>query len=725
MSKESNSNNETKLDKELDLGKDFPPSTYEAWKTTAEESLKGATLEKKLVTQTYEGIDLQPIYMAKDIENLPHPDQTPGFNNFARGSQASGYLGNPMEICQEIPSASVKQFNEALQFDLKRGQNAVNLILDKASMMGMDSDSAPVGDVGNGGPAISTLEDFSNALEGVDIERYPIHINPGYSALASVTFLKAFTEKQGKKISGIKGSVDADPLGFLATHGKLPVSMETAFEHMTRVTLWAYDHAPHLKTIGVSGLPYHNAGADSARELAYTLATAVEYIDRAMGQNASIDAIAGNMRFTFGIGPFYFMEVAKIRAARIMWAKIVQSYGGAESSQKMTIHARTSTYNQTMYDPYANMLRATTETFSAFVAGVDSLHTHSFNEVFGIGDEFSRRTARNTQIVLSEECSLERSIDPVGGSYFVEKLTHQIAEKAWKLFQEIEAKGGMLKALTEGFPQSEVESVDKKRKSDIAKRKSNIIGTNFSANVKEKKLETTFPDYKAIRNERVAYLDTYRKSPDSRPKGVMDDKLLRLKNAFISGSGDVVVISTEAVLCGATLGEIAFASSAGKSIEIKPIVPGRASEMFEELRDAVGAYKTKTGSAPKLFLATMGPLSQFKARADFSQSFFEVGGFDVIYPQGFDTTEAAVEAAVESGAMAVAICSTDDTYPQLVPPITRGLKEKKPGIVVALAGYPKDQIESHKQAGIDEFIYLGVDAYLALSGILKKLGVLS
>jgi methylmalonyl-CoA mutase len=720
---------EIELENQLNLSKDFPPPTYEEWRAAAEVSLEGAIVEKKLVTQTYEGINLQPIYTREDIENLSHLEQKPGFPGFARGARASGYTGRSWEICQEIPVVFADQFNDILIHDLQRGQTGIALGLDHASRIGLDSETASAHDVGNGGIAISTLADFSTALADINIKQFPLHIDTGYSAMETLMLLIAFTEQQGERIAAINGSIDADPLGFLVLHGKLPVSFDTVFDRMARVVYWTGVHAPQLKTIGVSGLPYHHAGADAVRELAYMLATAVEYIDRLLERGIHIDTIAGNMRFTFGMGAFYFMEIAKIRASRMLWAKIVAACGGSDASQKMTIHARTSAYNQTRYDPYVNMLRTTTEAFSAVVAGVDSLSTNSFNERFGSGDEFSRRAARNIQVLLKDESRLDCLIDPAGGSYFVETLTYQVAQKAWKLFQDIEARGGMLKALQAGFPQEEIKAVEQKREADIARRKSIIVGTNFSAYVKEKKMEDTFPDYQAAHSKRTLFLEKYKKTRSKEQKTEIKEKLSQLKNAFIYVSEDVINAGAEAFLAGATLGEVTAMAGGdkGEAIIVPPLEPRRAAEMFEELRDAVEAYKKKNGSGPRLFLATMGPLPQYKARADFSQSFFEVGGFDVIYPQGegFKTPKAVVESAAASKAQVVVICSTDEIYTELVSPITRGLKEENPGIIVVLAGYPKDQVDMHRQAGVDEFIYLGADVYQVLANILTRMGVLS
>jgi methylmalonyl-CoA mutase len=715
-----------KLEKELELGGDFSAPSYEEWKKTAEASLKGAPFEKKLVTRTLEGIDLQPIYTREDIKDLPHLEEKPGAGGFVRGTNAGGYLARSWEVCQEIPAPTPKAFNDALTYDLKRGQTAVNLKLDSAAKKGLDSDAAAAAEVGNNGVAISTLEDLETALTDIDIEKTPIHIEAGFSALEPLMLFNAYVNGLSKDISKVTGSIDADPLGYKVSHGNLPISLTSAYKSMARSVSWAAKNASGLKTVGISGLPYHNAGADAVGELAFVLATAVEYIEQLKNRNVSVDDAALSMRFTFGIGSFYFMEVAKIRAARLLWSKIIEAYDGSKDAQKMTIHGRTSGFNKTVYDPYVNMLRTTTESFSAIVGGVDSLHSGAFNERFGAaGDEFSRRTSRNTQIMLNDECRLGQVIDPAGGSYYVETLTHQVAEKAWKLFQEIEAKGGMLKALQENFPQEAIAAVNLKRQTDLAKRKSLIVGTNFSANIKEKKLETVNIDHEALHRQRTQYLEKYKRDKMAQLSEKAEELFTAMQAA--SETGDIIAAGSSVIAAGATLGQTvsSLRREDTDTVSIKPLTPHFAAETFEALRDAVETYKDRTGSetGPQLFLATMGPLAQYKGRADFSQSFFEVGGFDVNYPKGFDTPEAAVQAAVESRAKVVVICSTDDTYPELVPPITKGLKETNPDIVVVLAGYPKEQVDAHKASGVDEFIFLGADAHGVLSGILAKLGI--
>ncbi len=724
MSDNSLINEDTKLEKVLNLHSDFPPPTYEEWRTAAEAGLKGVPFEKALVTSTYEGINLQPIYCKKDIAHLSHLEEKPGFAYYIRGTRVEGFPGHSWEICQALKYSLPEEFNRAVKHDLQKGQTAVYLVPDKATRMGLDADEAITGDVGADGVSLSTLGEVAKALQDIELEKHPIHVEAGFQALPMLAALAALLQSENKPLDEIKGSIDADPLGFLAATGQLPTTWKVLCSRMAAATGWAVRNMPLLKTIGVSGVPYHNAGASAVQELGFVLATAVEYIDRLRDEGQTIDQIAGSMRFTFAIGPFFFMETAKLRAARMLWAKIVEMYGGGKESQKMTVHGVTSYYNQTQYDPHVNMLRTTTETFSAVVGGVDSLQTNPFDETLGSPDEFSRRAARNTQIVLNEEAHLGQLIDPAGGSYYVEQLTAEVAQKAWVLFQEIEKHGGMLNALREGFPQNEIEAVAEQRRKDLAKRKTIIVGTNFFADVKEKKPGTRTPNYEQIYKLRIQQL----KEQEEALTGEVHGKLCATLPCVAGGCGDEIVqAAIDTLTTGGSLGMLsgAWKTVAKAPITIKPLHLHRAAEIFEQLRDAVAAFEAKTGGKPKLFLATMGPLSQHKARADFSRGFFEVGGFDVIYPAGFETPRAAVDAALDSGTPVVVICSTDETYPELVPPITKGLKVKNPGIQVVLAGYPKDQVEAHKQTGVDAFIYMGADAVAVLSDLLKKIGVLS
>ena len=708
------------LPKELNLKNDFEIPSYEKWREVVDKDLKGVPFEKKLITKTYEGIDLQPIYTKKDLEDLAFVNEMPGEKNFVRGKNVSGYIKNGWEICQDIPYSFPEEFNDALRNDLSRGQNSISLPLDEATKLGLDADYAEIGQVAKNGVSISSLNCFRKSLNEIDITKYPLRINAGFSSLPMLSIFAAYLKEQKIDSNKIEGSITADPISHLVENGSLPVSMEYLIDEIKLTTEWASEKIPNFKTIGVSGLQYHNAGASAVQELAYTLAAGVEYIHQLSEKGLDVNLIAKQMRFTFGVGSFFFMEVAKFRAAKLLWSKITEAFGVDEENRKMTIHARTGLFTQTKFDPYVNMLRTTTEAFSAVVGGIDSLQTNPFDELFGMPDQFSRRIARNTQIILDEESHLTNLIDPAGGSFFVEKLTDEIAKAAWKEFQTIEEKGGILKALEESYPQNEIEKIWEARKKDISKRKSVIVGTNMYANIKEEIRQENEPDYESVKEKLSESLKKFKNATD---KAKSQNTLEKFRELIENSSQTAVDTGAEAILEGATLGEISKASraNAGTGLTINKVVQKRASEFFEELRNIAGEIKAKRGSAPKVFLATMGPIKQYKGRADFSQGFFEIGGFEIEYPKGFNSTDDAVKAANESNADVVVICSTDETYPELVPPIAKGIKDNNADTTIVLAGYPKEQIEEFKKSGVDEFIYLGCDAFELLSKIIKKI----
>jgi methylmalonyl-CoA mutase len=525
---------------------EFPIPSYEDWRKAAEDTLKGAPFEKKLVTKTLEGISIQPIYRKEDLGALTHLGSLPGQPPYVRGTRTTG----AWKVAQESPCA------------------------------------------------------------------------PG-----------------------------VDPLIRLV-RGVLEKPLDAAFDELAKAD-----------QVAVNTRLYSNAGGNAVQELAFALATGVEYLRQAESRGVSIDTLAPKITFGFAMGADFFMGIAKLRAARLLWAKIVAASGGNAESQKMRIHASTTLWNKSKLDPYVNMLRGTTEAFSAVAGGADSLFVGPFDEVVRTPDEFSKRIARNTQVILAEECHFDHVVDPAGGSYYVETLTAQVATAAWAIFQQIEKAGGMTKALEAGIPQKQVKAVAAKTAEQVAQRRISLIGVNVYANATEKPLE-----------------------------------------------GDQAGASRKPCGCSCA-GHGQPAPSA-----IETLAPIRGAEPFENLRAAVSASDKK-----KVFLANMGPLRQHKARADFSTGFFQAGGYEVLENRGFKTPEEAAEAAKASGASVAVICSTDDTYPEIVPALVPALKAA--GMTVILAGYPTEQIEAFKQAGVDEFIHIRANCYEVLSGIATKLGI--
>ena len=696
---------------------EFPPTPYEDWRKAIDKVLKGAPFEKRLITKTYEEIDLQPMYRQEDIEGLPHLDGLPGFTPYLRGATPMGYATTSWDVAQEMPYSTPAAFNAALKADLERGQNAVNIVLDRPTLAGVDADQAEADDVGKGGLSISSVADLAAALEGVDLEKTPIYIQASTSALTFTALLAGLVKQQGKSLDKVRGAIGMDPLGQLARDGRLPRDLDGIYEVMAQLATWAKSNAPQLRTITVQGHPYHNGGASTTQELAFALATAVDYLRALQARGLSIDDAAPRFRFALSIGSNFFMEIAKLRAARVLWAKIIQAFGGNEESQKMRLHARTSAWNQTVYDPHVNLLRATTEAFSGAVGGCDSLHISPFDELLRVPDEFARRVARNTHTVLREESHVTKTVDPAGGSWYVENLTDAVARKTWGIFQEVEKQGGMAKALEAGWPQNQVADTASKRAANIAKRKDIFVGTNMYPNMKETRIEPAPVDAWAVQNERKEALKAVRAKASGNKQAALD--------TLAKGGANTVESAISAAAAGATLGEIAQAArtNAKPGPTINSIRAERGAQAFERLRQVTESFAAHTGQPPQVFLATMGPLTQHKGRADFATAFLGVGGFETIYPSGFDTPDAAAQAALASNAKAVVICSTDATYPDIVPTLAQTLKKANPDVTVLLAGYPAEHVEAFKAAGVDDFIHLAANCQSLLTTLQKKMGV--
>ncbi len=707
------------LEKELHLKNDFTPPTYDQWKQVVINDLKGADFDKKLITKTYENINLNPIYTKSDLENLTFTDNLPGFENYVRGLKSSGYLKDGWQLAQQFNTPDAEVFNTTIKLELEKGLNSVSFAIDLASQKGLDADYAKAEEVGKNGLSISGLNSLTRALNGIDITKYPVNVFTGFSSLPFLMLFAAYCKNENIDPAKVTGCIYANPIGFMLLNGKMPITVEKALDELKLSLEFAKKQFPNIKVINSCGFSLNSAGASAVQELAFVFAGVVEYVNAMVLRGMVAEDVFNQIRVTFGISSFYFMEVAKLRAAKLLWSNLVRAFELDPEKYKMFVHARTSTYNQTKYDPYVNMLRTTTEAFSAIVGGIDSLHTNAFDEEFNIPDEFSRRIARNTQIILKEESQLAKLVDPAGGSYYVEKLTDEIANSSWKLLQEVEKQGGMFAAIQNNFVQNEIKKTSDLRIADLAKRKSILVGTNMYANMKETLPEQKTFDKAAFVKKRAEYLQKFRVCGTNKKNAAIIEKLNKLVN---SQSAELFETGVSAFVEGATLGEVVNTLHAGieESVTIYPLHLYKLAGIFEELRDIAENYKTKNGFAPKLFLATMGPVKQHKGRADFSRGFFEVAGFDVIYPNSLNTSEEAIEALLKSEAKAVVICSTDDTYPEIVPAFMQELKSKNSEILVVLAGYPKEQIEAHKEAGVNEFIYLGCDACSLLKRVLNK-----
>ena len=695
---------------------EFTPPTDEEWKAACEALLKGAPFEKKMFTKTYEGITFDPMYTRKHTEDILPKGVMPGMGDYLRGVDAAGYIGKPWGIAQACDETLPAENNELLRHEHDKGATIYHIVLDTASRTGVDARQAEA--VGDTGTSVTTVEDMHVLLTGLDLAKFPLYVYAGANAVPLLALVAAARRASGEDMAEVRGIVGADPIGALAADGKLPASLDAHYDSLAAAARWATVNAPHLRTVFVRSDVYSNGGANDVQEVASVLATATAYLRALCERGLTIDEAASQIAFAFSMGANFFLQIAKLRAVRPLWAQIVGAFGGSAEAQKMRIHARPALFFKTIYDPYVNMLRNTTEIFSGVVGGIDSFESAPFDEPIRKGDEFSRRIARNVQIMLQEEFGLLQPIDPAGGSWAVETLTRQMKEKIWAEFQRIEKEGGIVAALRAGSLQESVAAVLAARFKNADLRRDRIVGNNMYPNMTETLLETRAEDTAALKAQRTADIDAYLSDIDVKHR---DEALASLRQAH---SVDNAV---EAALAGATIAELMTAVTEGNGAEtVTAIAPHRWSERFEALRQRTEEYKAEKNDNVKIFLANMGPIPQHKARADFTTGFLQVGAFEVLGNDGFKTVEEAADAARASGADAVVICSTDATYPEIVPALAPKLHEVLPKARVFLAGAaPKDLLETYKEAGIDEYISVRANCYEILESLQKQKGMIA
>ena len=695
---------------------EFTPPTDEEWKAACEALLKGAPFEKKMFTKTYEGITFDPMYTRKHTEDILPKGVMPGMGDYLRGVDAAGYIGKPWGIAQACDETLPAENNELLRHENDKGATIYHIVLDTASRAGVDARQAEK--VGDTGTSVTTVEDMHVLLTGLDLAKFPLYVYTGANAVPLLALVAAARRAAGEDMKNVRGIVGADPIGTLVTDGKLPASLDSYYDSLAAAARWATVNAPHLRTVFVRSDVYSSGGANDVQEVAAVLAAATAYLRALCERGLTIDAAASQIAFAFSMGANFFLQIAKLRAVRPLWAQIVKAFGGNAEAQKMCIHARPALFFKTVYDPYVNMLRNTTEIFSGVVGGIDSFESAPFDEPIRKGDEFSRRIARNVQIMLQEEFGLLQPIDPAGGSWAVETLTRQMKEKIWAAFQGIEKEGGIAAALRAGTVQEGIAKVLADRFKNADLRRDRIVGNNMYPNMTETLLETRAEDTAALKAQRTKDIEAYLSDIDTKHR---DEALAAFK---ADGS---VQNAVEAALAGATIAELMAALTAGKGAEtVAAIAPHRWSERFEALRRRTEDYKAAKDDNVKIFLANMGPIPQHKARADFTTGFLQVGAFEVLGNDGFKTVDEAAEAARASGADAVVICSTDATYPEIVPALAPKLHKVLPQARVFLAGAaPKDLLETYKEAGIDEYISVRANCYEILEGLQKQKGMIA
>ena len=614
-----------------------------------------------------------------------------------------------------LPGPAPADFNRALVAALASGQNAALLPLDAAARRGRSPLEAGGAEIGADGVSLADATDVATALHGVDFSGAPLRIETGAVAGPFAAVLAAAFPAPAGGLGTLKGAVTADPLAWFATEGLLGVSLATCLDDLAGWTALVAGAAPEVKTIGVDSAWVLEAGGNAVQELAAGLAMAVEYLRALEERRVPVAVSAPRCAFSFAIGPQFFLEIAKLRAFRLLWSRVLAAWGDPSLAAAAGLHARTARFDKTILDPHVNLLRTTTESLAAVLGGADSVQVGPFDEMARVPGELSQRIARNIALMLSAEFNFHEVTDAAGGSFFVEALTDELARKAWALFQEIEGKGGFVTTLTQGVLQTLIAATAAEKRRQLDTRRLAILGTNLFPNLREKPLPVSTFDAAAWRAARRAEI-----AARANPAAV---NLPAAGNARWSARFEQAVAAAKS---GATLAAISAAwLPAGETVAtVQAARPWRAAEGFEALRATADRYAQTNGRRPQVFLAKMGPVKQHKPRADFSAGFFAVGGFEALGKDSFVDAAAAAEAAHASGAPIVVLCSTDETYPTLVPAFAAAAKAHQPALLVVLAGLPADAatVETYRQAGIDAFIHVRANVRVLLAQLLAKIG---
>ena len=698
---------------------EFTPPTWDEWVEACNALLKGKPFDKIMYTKNYEGITFKPIYTRKDTDEILPTDDYPGMGDFLRGSTVNGYIHEPWGIAQSCDETMPAENNELLKHEIDKGTTVYNIKFDTATLNAVDvADAEKPGDEGVN---VTTADDMNVLLNGLDFEKYPVMMYTGATAVNLLGLTSAVLKAQGKDVKCLRGVIGADPIGELIRKGSSKASLDALYDDMAESIKWAKANAPELRTVFVRSEVFTDGGAEAVQEVAYTFAEAVEYIRQMLKRGVSLKDAASSLYFCFNQGANFFMEIAKLRALRQVWAAIMEAFGAEEADRSIMVHGRSSRFTKTVIDPYVNMLRNTTQTFSSVVGGVNTYENAPFDEMIRKGDEFSRRIARNLHVMLQEEFGMLRPIDAAGGSWAVESLTKEIAEKIWAEFQKVEGMGGITAALKEGYPQKTIAAVLEQRFKNLDYRKDRAVGVNMYPNMTEEPLDPRPEDTEKLKKLRVAAVEAFR--------GDIDTEYLKEKLAGV----DTVEKAEDAFAAGATVAEVAAArGAAAGDVTVEPIAVHHWTERYEALRFDTERYIKETGKNIEVFLANMGPIPQHKARADFSTSFLQVGEFNVHLNDGFQDGEdgTAIEKCVKAAAAehydVAVICSTDATYPEIVPALAPELKKVLPeGATLFLAGAaPKDLEEQYRAAGVDDFISVSANCYEILRMLQKKKGMI-
>ena len=694
------------------------------WQKLAEKELRGKSV-KELDWQTLEGIEVKPVYSEEDIKGLEHLGNLPGFEPYVRGVKATMYSGRPWTIRQYAGYSTAEESNAFYKRGLSAGQQGVSVAFDLATHRGYDSDHERViGDVGKAGVAIDSVEDMKILFDGIPLNKISVSMTMNGAVIPVLANFIVAGEEQGHKKSDLSGTIQNDILKEFMVRNTYIYPPEPSMRIVADIIEYTSNEMPKFNSISISGYHMQEAGASLVQELAYTLADGKEYAKKAIEKGLDIDAFAGRLSFFFAIGMNFFMEAAKLRAARLLWHRIMTDLGAKNPRSKMLrTHCQTSGVSLQEQDPYNNVIRTAYEAMSAVLGGTQSLHTNALDEAMALPTDFSARIARNTQLILQEETGVSNVVDPLAGSYYVEKLTADLADAAWRLIEEVDEMGGMTKAVAAGMPKLRIEETAARRQADIDRGDQVIVGVNKYRLNEEDDLDIRDIDNDAVRAAQVNRLEKIKKQRD---ENNCSQALSNLETAA-AGGGNLLAAAVEASRARATVGEISMAMEkvfGRHRAEVKTLagVYGAAYEGDEDfiaIQHELEKFTKDEGRRPRMLVVKMGQDGHDRGAKVIATAFADIG-FDVDVGPLFQTPEEAAQDAIDNDVHVIGISSQAAGHKTLAPKLIEALNQRDAGDILVICGgvIPQQDYEFLYEKGVKAIFGPGTNIPAAASKIL-------
>ena len=696
----------------------------QTWRQLASKELRGADPDS-LTWHTLEGIEVKPLYTEADIQDLPHLGSLPGIEPFTRGPRATMYAGRPWTIRQYAGFSTAEESNAFYRKALAAGQQGVSVAFDLATHRGYDSDHPRVeGDVGKAGVAIDSVEDMKILFDGIPLDKVSVSMTMNGAVIPILANFIVTGEEQGHPRSVLSGTIQNDILKEFMVRNTYIYPPEPSMRIIADIIEYTSNEMPKFNSISISGYHMQEAGANLVQELAYTLADGREYVRAALKAGMDVDQFAGRLSFFFAIGMNFFMEAAKLRAARLLWTRIMKEFDPKKpGSLMLRTHCQTSGVSLQEQDPYNNVVRTAYEAMAAALGGTQSLHTNALDEAIALPTEFSARIARNTQLILQEETGITHVVDPLAGSYYVESLTHELAEKAWALIEEVEAMGGMTKAVASGMPKLRIEETAARRQAQIDRGEEVIVGVNKYRLTKEDPIDILDIDNMKVREAQIARLERIRASRD---EAACQAALAELSRRAKEG-GNLLEAAVEAARARASVGEISMAMEkefGRHRAEIKTLagVYGAAYEgddEFARIQRDVEQFAEDEGRRPRMLVVKMGQDGHDRGAKVIATAFADIG-FDVDVGPLFQTPEEAAQDAIDNDVHVVGISSQAAGHKTLAPKLIAALKDQGAEDIIVICGgvIPQQDYDFLKKAGVKAIFGPGTNIPSAARDIL-------